>query len=180
MKTLESLLAAFVLLVCASGAARAADLSQAVMLVATANLAGSGYEEAVLVAAPLPKGGHMGFIVNRPTGVKLESLFPDYPPSSKVVDPVYMGGPVFPDGLFAITRDAPASEGDGDVISLMPGLVAVFGEASVDRVIETAPNDARYFVGLMVWRPGELDEQIQAGAWEVRPANADAVLEPHS
>jgi putative transcriptional regulator len=148
------------------------------MLVATANLAGSGFDEAVLVAAPLPAGGHVGFIVNRPTSVKLASLFPEHAPSSKVLDPVYVGGPVFPEGVFAVTRRAP--EGDENSIALMPGLVAVFGAASVDRVIETTPNDARYFVGLMVWRPGELDEQIRAGTWAVRPADADTVLATNS
>jgi putative transcriptional regulator len=166
--------ALLLLIVSATGAARAADLSQAVMLVATANLAGSGYEEAVLLAAPLPKGGHMGFIVNRPTSVKLASLFPEHAPSSKVIDPVYLGGPVLPESLFAVTRKAP--EGDEDSIALMPGLVAVFSAASVDRIIETTPNDARYFVGLVVWRPGELDEQIRAGTWAARPADVDSVL----
>jgi putative transcriptional regulator len=174
MKSLKSLLALVVLLACATGAARAADLSQAVMLVATERLAGSGYEEAVLVAAPLPQGGHLGFIVNRPTGVKLESLFPEYAPSREVIEPLYLGGPVLADGIFAITRNAP--QGDGETIVLMPGLVAVLDGASLDRVIETTPNDARYFAGLMVWRPGVLDDEVREGAWSVRPASIDAVF----
>jgi hypothetical protein len=43
-------------------------------------------------------------------------------------------------------------------------------------VIETMPNDARYFAGLTAWRPGELDDEIRAGAWEVRPADASTVF----
>jgi putative AlgH/UPF0301 family transcriptional regulator len=43
-------------------------------------------------------------------------------------------------------------------------------------VIETMPNDARYFAGLVVWRPGELDEEIRAGAWQVLPADAKTVF----
>jgi putative AlgH/UPF0301 family transcriptional regulator len=178
MKSLKPFLALFLLLACATGAARAADLSQAVTLVATARLAGSGYDEAVLVAAPLPQGGHMGFIVNRPTSVKLESLFPEHAPSSKVLDPVYLGGPIFPEGIFAVTRKAP--EGAAEVVQLMPGLVAVLDAASLDRVIETTPNDARYFAGLMIWRSGELDDEIRAGAWQVRPADVQTVLPANS
>jgi putative transcriptional regulator len=174
MKSLKSLLALVVLLACATDAARAADLSQAVMLVATERLAGSGYEEAVLVAAPLAQGGHVGFIVNRPTGVKLESVFPDYAPSREVTDPLYLGGPILAEGVFAITHKAP--QGDGETIALMPGLVAVLDAASLDRVIKTTPNDARYFAGLMVWRPGELDDEVREGAWIVRPASIDAVF----
>ena len=46
----------------------------------------------------------------------------------------------------------------------------------VDRVIETAPNDARYFAGLMLWRAGELEDEIREGYWSVRPASAAAVF----
>jgi len=43
-------------------------------------------------------------------------------------------------------------------------------------VIETAPNDARYFAGLMLWRAGELEDEIREGYWSVRPASAAAVF----
>lgn len=46
----------------------------------------------------------------------------------------------------------------------------------VDRIIETTPNEARYFAGLVVWQLGELAEQIRAGAWQVNPADASTVF----
>lgn len=166
-------LAAFVFLIaCVTGAVRAADLSEPVTLVATARLAGSGYAETVLVAAPL-EAGHIGFIINRPTGVKLEKLFPEDANKGKVVDPVYVGGPEMSASVFAVTRKAP---GGGVVVPLMPDLFAVFDSVTVDRVIETGPNDARYFLGLVVWMPGELESEIRAGAWDVRPADAETVF----
>ncbi len=56
-----------VLTVCAGtiAAAPAADLSQAVILVASARLADSSFAQTVILAAPLPQGGHLGFVVNR-------------------------------------------------------------------------------------------------------------------
>ena len=66
-----------------------------------------------------------------------------------------------------MTRKAPAN-GDS-VVPLMPGLVVAIDGDTVDRIIETTPNDARYFVGLMIWAPEELDEEIEQGAWNVRP-----------
>jgi putative transcriptional regulator len=163
-----------ILLACAAGAANATEASKPVILVATDRLAGSGYDETVLIAAPLPTGEHIGFIINRPTQVKLGNLFPEHAPSRKVVDPVYFGGPVLSESLFAVARRVP--EGGGELVPLMPGLVLAIDGATVDRVIETMPNDARYFAGLMVWQPGELDEQIRAGAWEVRPADEGTVF----
>jgi len=162
-----------------TGAARAIDLSQAVILVASNRLAGSIYEQTVILAAPLPQGGHLGFVVNRPTSVKLESLFPDQASTHNVVDPVYAGGPILPRAVFAVMRKAPDND-NANFLSLMPGLVVAIDGATVDRIIETTPNDARYFVGLMFWAPDDLDDEIRSGAWEVRPADVDTVLRANS
>src|SRR5690349_10857324 len=96
VKSLKSLAVMLALLAAAIGVAQAAEpesLSQAAFLVATDRLAGSPYEETVLIVAPLAEGGHVGFIVNRPTGVKLQDLFPEHAPSRKVLSPIYVGGP---------------------------------------------------------------------------------------
>jgi putative transcriptional regulator len=174
MRCLQSFGALLGLFVVLTGAAHAADLSQAVILVASGRLDGSPFEQTVILAAPLPQGGHVGFIVNRPTSVKLETLLPEQASTHDVVDPVYAGGPALSSAVFAVTRKAP--ENSGSVLSLMPGLVVAFDGQTVDRIIETMPNDARYFVGLMIWAPDELDEQIDQGAWEVRAADVDTVL----
>jgi putative AlgH/UPF0301 family transcriptional regulator len=58
----------------------------------------------------------------------------------------------------------------------MPGLVVAIEAGAVDHIIETSPNDARYFLGLLVWRPGELEEEVSDGVWEVRPADVDMVF----
>src|SRR5260370_40184234 len=93
-RSLKSFGALLVLFAGMTGAARAIDLAQAVILVASNRLAGSIYEQTVILAAPLPQGGHLGFVVNRPTQVKLESLFPEQPSTRNVADPVYAGGPM--------------------------------------------------------------------------------------
>jgi putative transcriptional regulator len=161
----------------AAGMASAADLSQPITLVATPRLASSALSETVLVAAPLPNGMHVGFIVNRPSEVKLGAAFPDHAASRKVVDPVYVGGPILPEMVFAVVRTPP--KGTENALQLMPGVVLVMDAEAIDRIIETTPNDARYFAGLIVWQPGELDEEVRAGAWEVDPGDANAVFSTH-
>jgi len=114
------------------GAARAADLSQAVILVASQDLDDSPLAQAVVVAAPLPNGGHLGFIVNRPTKVTLEALFPAQASARSVKEPVYLGGPVLPGALFALMRGVP----DGrSAIPLMPGVVAVFDVGGIEGAV---------------------------------------------
>ncbi|HEV7574876.1 MAG TPA: YqgE/AlgH family protein [Caldimonas sp.] len=177
-RVLKSLAVLVVLFAGMSSLAGAADLSRAVILVASDRLAGSPFEKTVILATPLPQGGHMGFVVNRPTGVKLESLLPGQESARNVVDQVYAGGPMLDSVVFAVTRKPPAD--DSKAVPLIPGLVAVMDGETVDQILETSPNDARYFVGLMVWSPGELDEQVGKGAWEVRPASVEAVLPARS
>lgn len=159
---------------CVTGDALGENLSRPVMLLATSRLAASPYEQTVVVATPLPRGGHIGFIINRPTDVKLEALFPDQDACRQVVDPVYVGGPTLANAVFALTRKAPDKA--DSVISITPGLFAAIEAADVDRVIETTPKGARFFLGAIIWSPAELDEQIRDGAWEVRTTSVDAVF----
>jgi putative AlgH/UPF0301 family transcriptional regulator len=51
-----------------------------------------------------------------------------------------------------------------------------FRANTIDHVIETTPNDARYFVGYVGWRPGELKGEIDRGIWSVLDADVDIVF----
>lgn len=166
-----------VVLGCAACTASATDLTEPVTLVATPRLASPEFSETVLFAAPLPNGMHIGFIVNRPSEVPLAKAFPEHTPSRKVVDPVYFGGPMLPEMVFAVARTPPKDT--AKLMQLMPGVVLVMDAEAIDRIIETTPNDARYFAGLIVWQAGELNEEVRAGAWEVSPADASTVFSVH-
>ena len=132
------------------------------------------YRQTVLIAAPAPNGGHVGVILNRPTRRSLGSLFPEHEPSKKVVDPVYYGGPFSRGALVALVR-AKENPGSGSV-PLMHNLFMTFRANTIDHVIETTPNEARYFVGYVGWRPGELRSEIDRGLWSVLDADVDMVF----
>jgi putative transcriptional regulator len=149
-----------------------------VILVASPTLDGSPFGQTVLLATPLENGGHIGFILNKPTGVKLDALFPDDTAAHDVVDGAYLGGPAMLNVMFALTRNAP--ERPDAAIPLMPGLFAVVHKDAIDHIIRTTPNDARYFFGVMVWEPGQLANQVDGELWDVHPANADIVLRARS
>jgi putative transcriptional regulator len=141
----------------------------AIILIAHPAFRDLEYRQTVLVAAPAPNGGHVGVILNRPTRRSLGSLFPEHEPSKKVADPVYYGGPFSRGALVALVR-ADNTPGSGSVL-LMKNLYLAFRANTIDHVIEATPNEARYFVGYVGWRPGELRGEIDRGLWSV--ANAD-------
>ncbi|HEX6154442.1 MAG TPA: YqgE/AlgH family protein [Burkholderiales bacterium] len=144
----------------------------AIILIAHPAFRDLEYRQTVLIAAPAPNGGHVGVILNRPTRRSLGSLFPEHEPSKKVAEPVYYGGPFSRGALVALVR-ADAAPGTGSVL-LMKNLYLAFRANTIDHVIETTPNEARYFVGYVGWRPGELRGEIDRGLWTV--ANADLEL----
>jgi putative AlgH/UPF0301 family transcriptional regulator len=62
----------------------------------------------------------------------------------------------------------------------MPGLFAVMGSDAIDRIIATTPHDARFFLGMMVWTPGDLEQEVRRSIRELRPADAEVVLHAKS
>jgi putative transcriptional regulator len=150
--------------------ARAADT--AIMLVASPSVGDPHYRQAVVIAASMPAGGHVGLIANRPSRTRLADLFPDFPPARAVTETVRYGGPMNVTALGMVVRTAELKQG---TFALMPGAFLVLTAPEIDRQIETAPNDARYFVGLIVWAPGELANEIGRGIWHQVPAPANAL-----
>ena len=154
-------------------AARAQE-DAAVLLVAHPMFRDLDYRQTVLIAAPAPNGGHVGVILNRPTRRSLGSLFPEHEPSKKVIDPVYYGGPFSRSALVALVR-ADDDPGAGTV-RLMDHLFMAFRANTIDHVIETTPNEARYYIGYVGWRPGELKSEIDKGLWSVIDADLEVVF----
>jgi putative transcriptional regulator len=166
--------AALLLLLLVSGFVRAQPQEDAILLVAHPAFRDLEYRQTVLIAAPAPNGGHVGVILNRPTRRSLGSLFPEHEPSKKVVEPVFYGGPFSRGALVALVR-AESAPGAGAVL-LMKNLYLAFRANTIDHVIETTPNEARYFVGYVGWRPGELKSEIDRGLWSVMNAEVDTIF----
>lgn len=162
-------LAALALATLVPAIACAADTDRAVLLVAHPDMTDPVWSQTVLLAAPAPSGFHVGVIVNRPTDRSLASLFPGHAPSRKVVDPIHFGGPISANAVVALVKAA-ASPG-GNTLQLSDGLYLALDGATVDRVIESTPDNARFYVGFVVWQPGELEQEIRSGYWNVRDAD---------
>jgi putative transcriptional regulator len=158
-----------------SFAATAADIStEPVVLVAKRQLQDRFYGATILVTRPIGNDQHIGFIVNRPTKITLGQLFPQHGPSQKVPDPVFVGGPINAESIFALvqTKKNPG----GRSVKIVDNLFAVVDGNIVDNVIENDPAHARFVAGLVAWRTGELYDEIKRGAWYVLDADPALVL----
>jgi putative transcriptional regulator len=156
------------------GDATARDrIDEPVILVATPALRDRLYGASVLIVTPVSNGQHIGFILNRPTPVKLSEMFPDHAPSKRVTEPIYLGGPESQQSLFAVVQRQDRAEGK---LKLAADLYLEMERDKVDGVIEKEYSNARFFAGVVVWRRGELSAEIRNDFWYVQDANAELVL----
>ncbi len=177
--TYRQIAAFFLVFLCLCGSANAQSVQapddDAVFLVAHPAFRDAGYFHTVLIAAPIPSGGHIGVILNRPTNRTLVSFFPEHEPSKKVAETVRYGGPFSAGALVAVVKSE-TNPGTG-TLKLMNNLYIAFRAATIDKVIESTPNDARYFVGYVGWRPGELKREIDRGLWAVVSGDRETVFQ---
>ena len=158
-----------------SSPARPTDIvTDSIILIAKRQLQDKLYGSAILIARPIGGDRHVGFIINKPTQLTLGKLFPTHEPSRRVPDPVFLGGPVNPEVIFALVhgRESPG----GRSIRILDDLYLAIDSEVVDRVIEKQSTQARFFAGMVLWRPGELMEEVKRGLWYVQDPRAELVL----
>ncbi len=154
--------------------AAAAASGEPMLLVAKRSFEDPVYGSTIVLARPVQGGGHVGFIVNKPTKLNLSELFPEHEASKKVADPLFLGGTVDMNLVFALVEEH-GSRKDGS-IRIAPDLFLAYETKAVDRIIESESDHARFFLGMVVWRPGQLDEELDRGLWYVDEPEAKLVL----
>lgn len=156
------------LLACSAGLARAQDLDQPMFVVALASQDGGDYRRAVMLATPV-RGGQIGLILNRPLPFTMGDVFPELRGKPGAAARMFYGGGDNMNQVFALTRaetrPSPKS------LALMPGVWLMTEASAIDKLLATAPDSARYFVGFVYWEPGELAAEIKKGWMAVRPAD---------
>lgn len=136
-------------------------------LVATDKLGDPNFSESVIVLVQYDAGeGAVGIIVNRKTQLSLSRIFPD---KKATDDPVFEGGPVEIQVVQALLRSA-TKPGKGTL--LVGDVYATGSKQEIDKAISArvAPSKFRAFLGYAGWGGGQLEAEIQAGAWSVLKA----------
>ena len=168
------LAAVFLACIAVSPLTRSEGVDDTMILVAKRQLRDQLYGSTILIVKPLGEDRHVGFIINKPTQMTLGKLFPNHGPSQKVPDPVYLGGPFNSQVIFALVQ-RPDSPG-GRSVRIAQDLYLAVDSQVVDRIIETEPHHARFFAGMVLWKPGELAEELKRGLWYSLDARSEIVL----
>jgi len=151
------------------------QLSTGNILVANEKLGDPNFAESVvLIVQYEPDEGTEGLVINRRTEITVSRIFPKTKHATK--DPVYLGGPVGVTAVQALLRLPDAIEHATHVM----GDVYVTGtkdlmETSI--VSQADPSKFRVYLGYAGWGSGQLEAEIQLGAWSVINGSAKIIFD---
>lgn len=146
------------------------------ILVASRDLLDPNFVHAVVLLVHMDDDGVVGLILNRRTNIPLSRLFDKTKDTKGGSDPLFSGGPVGRTGVLALLRSRSRPEGAEKVLS---DVALISDKALLEKTLTagTAPGDFRAYLGYSGWAPDQLDNEIEAGAWFVFPANASVVFD---
>jgi len=162
-------------LACA-GASLRADVPEAphgVLLVAAPGMPDVRFREAVVLVTQTPDGNTVGVIVNRPGERRLTELMPG-PHAERYAEPVFVGGPVLPDTLVALFQspEPPAAP----AFHVLRGVYLSMHPANVYPLVAQEDQRFRLYAGFSGWKPGQLADEIAAGAWSIAAPSEEIVF----
>jgi putative transcriptional regulator len=155
-------------------------LSPPYLLLATPALLDPNFAQSVVLMAHHDTEGAMGWIVNRLHETPARELLdPGQQQGVHVGTPLHVGGPVPADSLLAVFRRAI----DGvDGAEIAPGLFVSSSAHVLPLLFSRAPGPGlvpgRLVFGYAGWGAGQLEGEMEEGAWLPLPYDEDLVFSP--
>jgi len=149
------------------------------LLVATPLLGDPNFRRSVvLVVEDEPDEGTLGVVLNRPTETPVEQVLESWTDLVTQPSVVFRGGPVSPNSALGLAIVPGEAEPvgwralDGMTLRSRIGLVDL---DAPPQLLEGGIASLRVFAGYAGWGPGQVQAEIEEGAWYVLPAEpADA------
>jgi putative transcriptional regulator len=157
--------------------ATAQDLATGKILVARRHMLDPSFAETVVLLVQHDEKGTVGLIVNRATKIPLSRLAKEFEGVKGRSDPLYLGGPVERSGVMALARSRTKPQ---DAKLVFGDIYMISVKATLDKAIASAtPNTLHLYLGYAGWDAGQLEWELGMNAWDILPANAGIVFDPH-
>jgi putative transcriptional regulator len=144
------------------------------LVVATPSLQDPNFARTVVLLLQADEeDGALGLVLNRPSGTDVAEVLPEWAVLSAGPQVVFTGGPVQPNAAICLGHGRPggAQVGAFSVLEGVPGtsLGTVDLDAGPDA-LQPAVSEVRLFAGYAGWSPGQLEAEVEEGAWWVLDA----------
>jgi len=154
-----------------------ADLSSPMLLLAMPQVLDPFFHHSVVLLIHHEEGGSFGFIVNRPTGIRVTEILQGMEVAWKGPERAvaYFGGPVQPSlGTVLYTPRAEDPEAVGNEV--LPGIALTQNVGDLAELAAEPPERFRLFLGYAGWGAGQLVEEILRNDWLTAPVQSDLIF----
>jgi putative transcriptional regulator len=138
------------------------------------------FRRTVMLIVEHSEDGTFGLVLNRSVDLLASTLFAslDIEWQGDPTANIQWGGPVEPNTGWLLLNDPKSLDLDDPSISKL-GLDGVYLARSIE-VLRSASQEAtgtlRFYLGYAGWGPGQLESEMEQGAWLVAPPNSDLVF----
>jgi putative transcriptional regulator len=143
------------------------------LLIAGASLFDPNFRRAVVLVGHHDEDGAVGVVLNRSLEVPVREAVPPLADLVEADEPVYLGGPVQPDGVVVVADFVDPSSAEVvafDSIGFLP--------PEPDGDLGATIRRARVFAGYAGWSAGQLEAEVEERSWIVERARAEDVFHP--
>ena len=157
------------------------DLSTPVLLMAMPQVLDPFFHRSVVLLLHHEDQGSFGFILNRPTGIKVSEILKgmDVGWSGREEAVAYFGGPVQPNlGTVLFAPLLPDGHPEDTATEVLPGVALTQHIGDLSRLAEAPPDQFRLILGYAGWGEGQLMEEILRNDWLTAPASSELIFAP--
>ena len=153
------------------------DLKTPILLLAMPQVLDPFFYKSVVLLLQHQQEGSQGFIVNRPTGVKIAEILEDLeiPWLGDEASLAFFGGPVQPQlGTLLFQDEEPASESTR--FEVCPGVALTQHLGDLESLAGKPPESFRLLLGYAGWGDGQLVKEILRNDWITAPVTTDLLF----
>lgn len=157
------------------------ELNTPVLLMAMPQVLDPFFHRSVVLLLHHEDEGSFGFIVNRPTGIKVSEILKgmDVGWSGYAEAVAYFGGPVQPQlGTVLFAPVLPDGDAEDTATEVVPGVALTQHIGDLSRLAEAPPDRFRLLLGYAGWGEGQLMEEILRNDWLTAPVSGDLIFAP--
>jgi putative transcriptional regulator len=148
------------------------DSLQGHLLLASPHLVDPNFVHTVVFLIQHNDEGALGVVLNRPTSKTVRELWEQVGETPcECGRPIYLGGPVSGPLMALHTRDGLAE------LEIVPGVYFAARKQNLDEIVRQDEECYRVFIGHAGWGPGQLESELEQGAWRSVPATASDIFD---
>ena len=148
------------------------EIAKGKLLIAMPILSDPNFRQTVVLLCEHGSDGSLGLVVNRPMDVEVSTLIENFP---DLVDAgrVHSGGPVNQSGVLILCQREAETQSQG----ILKDVFLVTDLAELEKPGESESNkNVRCYLGYAGWAPGQLETEMQAGAWRLVPGDSRLIF----